>query len=233
MVQADHAPCSFRFRARSFMALLIAPQQPISTWLTEVDKCLARSPGFFARKSVVVDVSGLSLTKRNFVALVAALKTREIRILGVEGMDASWADDGLPPRLNSTGTTAPVEIADGPPSQPADAPPVPTPSLLIDTPLRSGQSIIHPGDVTIIGSVASGAEIVAAGSIHIYGALRGRALAGAYGNAGARIFCRRLEAELMSIGGYYAVADEWPAHLHKNSIHAWLDGEALKITPLN
>jgi len=233
MVQTDHAPCSFRFRARSFMALVIAPQRPITTWLAEVDKCLVRSPGFFARKSVVLDVSGLSLTKRNFVALMAALKTRDIRILGVEGMDPSWTDDDLPPRLNSAGAAAPVEVADAPPPQSADDPPMPIPSLLIDTPLRSGQSIVHAGDVTIIGSVASGAEIVAAGSIHIYGALRGRALAGAYGNASARIFCRRLEAELMSIGGYYAVADEWPVHLHKNSIHAWLDGEALKITPLN
>jgi septum site-determining protein MinC len=226
------APRSFRFRGRSFMALVIAPEQPISTWLAEVDKWLSRSPDFFARKSVVIDVAGLSLTKRNLVALIADLKTRDIRILGVEGVDPSWADNGLPPLLNCSGIVAPAEISVCPSESP-EAPQVPTSSLLIDMPVRSGQSIIHPGDVTIIGSVASGAEIVAAGSIHIYGALRGRALAGAYGDSSARIFCRRLEAELMSIGGYYAVADELPFHLHKNPIHAWLDGEALKITPLN
>ena len=86
------------------MALVIAPEQPISTWLAEVDKWLSRSPDFFARKSVVIDVAGLSLTKRNLVALIADLKTRDIRILGVEGVDPSWADNGLPPLLNCSGT---------------------------------------------------------------------------------------------------------------------------------
>jgi septum site-determining protein MinC len=74
---------------------------------------------------------------------------------------------------------------------------------VFEHPIRSGQSIIFPhGDVTILGSVASGAEVVAGGSIHVYGALRGRALAGSTGDMRARIFCSRNEAELMSIDGY-------------------------------
>jgi septum site-determining protein MinC len=233
MATAPYPPHSLRFRGRSFLALVLKPEMPISGWLAEVDQWLSRSPGFFAGKSVVIDVSGLSLTKRNFVALIADLKARDIRILGMEGAHPSWIDDGLPPLMNGSRTAGPVDVADAPSSQPPAAPLAPTSSLLIDTPVRSGQSILHDGDVTIIGSVASGAEIVAAGSIHIYGALRGRVLAGAYGNTSARIFCRRLEAELMSIGGYYAVADELAAHLHKKSIHAWLEGEALKITTLD
>ena len=56
------------------------------------------------------------------------------------------------------------------------------------------------GDVTVLGAIASGAEVVAGGSIHVYGALRGRAMAGADGNRDARIFCSRLEAELLAIG---------------------------------
>ena len=75
--------------------------------------------------------------------------------------------------------------------------------------MRSGQSVIFPeGDVTVLGSVGSGAEIVAGGSIHIYGTLRGRAIAGATGNARARIFCRKLEAELLAIDGLYKTADD-------------------------
>ena len=62
--------------------------------------------------------------------------------------------------------------------------------------------------MTVVGSVASGAEIVAGGSIHVYGTLRGRAIAGLLGNARARIFCRRLEAELLAIDGVYSTADE-------------------------
>ena len=76
------------------------------------------------------------------------------------------------------------------------------PSLVIETPVRSGQSIFYPeGDVTVLGSVASGAEIVAGGSVHIYGALRGRALAGSTGNPKARIYCQKLDAELLAGDG--------------------------------
>ena len=74
-------------------------------------------------------------------------------------------------------------------------------SLLLESPVRSGQSIFSEGDVTVLGSVASGAEIVAGGSIHVYGALRGRAMAGSNGNATSRIFCQKIEAELLAING--------------------------------
>ncbi len=99
--------------------------------------------------------------------------------------------------------------------------------------MRSGQTIYHPyGDVVVLGSVGSGAEIVAGGSIHIYGALRGRAMAGANGNAKARIFCRKIEAELLAIGGYYRTADDLEEDLRNRPIQAWLDGETMVIAAL-
>ena len=94
------------------------------------------------------------------------------------------------------------------------------------------QSLFHEGDVTVIGSVSSGAEIVATGSIHIYGTLRGRVLAGADGNPRAHIFCRRVEAELIAIDGYYRMADEMAPLLGK-PIHAWLEDGALTIKTLD
>jgi len=76
--------------------------------------------------------------------------------------------------------------------------------------VRSGQSVIFPeGDVTVLGSVGSGAEIVAGGSIHIYGTLRGRAMAGVNGNPAARIYCQKIEAELLAIDGYYRRPKNW------------------------
>src|SRR5260370_35530681 len=83
-------------------------------------------------------------------------------------------------------------------------------SLLLDSPVRSGQSIFSEGDVTVLGSVASGAEIVARGSIHVYGALRGRAMAASSGNAAARIFGKKVEAGCLAINGYYKPAEEVP-----------------------
>lgn len=117
----------------------------------------------------------------------------------------------------------------------AAAPPAPqVPSLLIEAPVRSGQTIMNAdGDVIILGSVASGAEVIAAGSIHVYGALRGRALAGAYGNESARIFCRRFEAELIAIGGYYKVTEDTEIGLRHKPVQAWLSGNELKIASLD
>ena len=107
-------------------------------------------------------------------------------------------------------------------------------SLLIDVPVRSGQSVVYiEGDVTVLGSVGSGAEIIAGGSIHIYGTLRGHAMAGATGNRRARIFCHRFEAELLAIGAYYKTADEIEASLRHGPAQAWLDGNTLKISAMN
>ena len=106
-------------------------------------------------------------------------------------------------------------------------------SLLIRHSVRSGQSISHEGgDVTIVGSVASGAEVVAGGSIHIYGALRGRAIAGLAGNANARIFCSKLHAELVAIDGVYQTADDMPRERIGGPACAWLDGDLMRITPI-
>jgi septum site-determining protein MinC len=100
----------------------------------------------------------------------------------------------------------------------------------MDSSIRSGQCIVHPeGDVIVVGSVASGAEVIAGGSIHIYGTLRGRAIAGSR-DARARIFCRKLEAELLSIDGLYMVADDMPAHLRGQPIQVWLDGDSMMMT---
>ena len=123
-----------------------------------------------------------------------------------------------------------AHAAAGPPAQrPAAAK-----SLIIGAPVRSGQSVVHEdGDVTIIGSVASGAEIIAGGSIHVYGRLRGRAIAGLTSGAGARIFCRKLEAELMAIDGLYITAEEWGEALRGQAVQAWRDGDTVRVTALD
>ncbi len=219
---------SFKFRGGSFHALVVKPEIPIEGWLAEIDSLLARSPGFFAGKSLVVDVAGLDLTKQTFLDLLDELSRRHIRILGVEGAAASVLDGKVPSLMRGQSERCKVT------APPEETPPAPAVSLLLDTPVRSGQLIVHAdGDVTVVGSVASGAEIVAAGSIHIYGTLRGRALAGAYGNPEARIFCRRLDAELMAIDGRYILADEIEPQFRKESIQAWLDGDELKFAAMN
>jgi septum site-determining protein MinC len=99
--------------------------------------------------------------------------------------------------------------------------------------VRSGQQVYARGqDLTVVGSVGAGAEVIADGNIHIYGALRGRALAGAAGDTRARVFCREYGAELVAVAGHYRVLDDAPAHLHGRALHIRLDGERLLFEPL-
>jgi septum site-determining protein MinC len=221
---------SFKFRGGTFHALVVKPETPIDAWLTDIDRLLARWHGFFTGKSVVIDVSNLPLSKDAFLSLLDELSKRDIRILGVEGADPSCID-GRIPSLTRGKTAEPKQEAA---PEIATSAPAPASSILIDAPVRSGQQIVHPhGDVTVIGSVASGAEIVAAGSVHVYGTLRGRVLAGAYGNERARIFCRKLQAELMAIDGHYVMADDIEPHLREACIQAWLAKDGLEITTMD
>ena len=87
--------------------------------------------------------------------------------------------------------------------------------------------------MTVVGSVASGAEVIAGGSIHVYGSLRGRAIAGSMGNAKARIFCRKFEAELVAIDGLYKTADEMGKDLRGRPVQARLDGDAIVTAALD
>src|SRR6476646_8351254 len=164
--------------------------------------------------------------------LVENLAERKIRVLGITGVDPAIEEPGLPPILR--GGRGPQQTTPDLPKAPTlvvNAAPRRQPaSLLIETPVRSGQSVVFvDGDVTVLGSVGSGAEIVAGGSVHIYGTLRGRAMAGANGNSLARIFCQLVEAELLDIDSYYKTADEIEDSLRRQPIQAWLEGETLKI----
>jgi septum site-determining protein MinC len=216
-------------RGRSYVAFVFSPVVPIVGWLEEIDATLARSPGFFVGKPVVLDLSAVSLSQSAITHLVASLEQRNIRVLGIEGVDAAQVTTGMPPLL--TGGRHCVLVQNEPKKPEAK---MKSSSLLLDSPVRSGQSVVFAeGDVTVLGSVGSGAEIVAGGSIHIYGALRGRAMAGVNGNSAARIFCQKIEAELLAIDGYYQTAEDMDANLRNRPAQAWLDGNIMKITPLN
>ena len=155
-----------------------------------------------------------ALGKRELVALVCELQARveQAQVIGA-----------VSPESPSTADTAPAQSG-GPRIS----------CLVIDESVRSGQVIEFPeGDVTVVGSVGSGAEIVAGGSIHVYGSLRGRALAGTGGDPAARIFCRRFQAELLAINGSYRLTDNFPAELRDRAVQARLDGMRMSLTPLD
>ncbi|MCF3933934.1 septum site-determining protein MinC [Acuticoccus sp. M5D2P5] len=248
------------------MAFVLSPQPPVAEWLEDFDTFARRSPGFFAGRPVVVDISHMPPTRPELVHLITELKRRHITIMGLDGRAPGelGADArGLPPILSggkeiaglaqlaetagsaadkadsaessvpkpdldavAEAAIAAVEKAIEEPSEPD--------TLIIDAPIRSGQSVVNlKGDVTVIGSVASGSEVIAAGSIHVYGALRGRAIAGSNGNRKARIFAQALHAELVAIDGLYKTAEDLERGFVGRAVQAWLDGDALKMAAFN
>ena len=189
---------------------------------------------------MALDLSAVNLSAAAIAELVADLEKRNICILGIEGIDPAKWQAGLPPVLRGGRGTQPFELsaknaaASAPGRYPASSAKPQPASLLIEEPVRSGQSVVFmEGDITVLGSVGSGAEIIAGGSIHVYGTLRGRALAGATGDARARIFCHSVEAELLAIDSYYRTADDIEDSLRRRSVQAWLEAGTLKISAMN
>jgi septum site-determining protein MinC len=224
------------------MAFVLTPQPPIMDWLANLDVALERSKGFFSGYPVALDLSAVQLSAQAVGHLITNLEERNIRVLGIEGFDPGELADRLPPVLRAGRSAQAPQLPAPVAAVPAPVTTMPVPvtkpsaasSLLIEDPVRSGQSVIFTdGDITVLGSVGSGAEIVAGGSIHIYGTLRGRAMAGATGNDRARIFCHRVEAELLAIDSYYKTADEIEDSLRRGPVQAWLEGRTLKISAMH
>ncbi|MFN3507153.1 MAG: septum site-determining protein MinC [Allorhizobium sp.] len=243
-------PRSIRIKGRSFLAVVLTPDPPFDDWLVRLDDLAARSAGFFLGRPVVLDVSDIEIDKPQLKSLIAELAARNVSIMGIEGGRPSLVEPGMPPQLKGGKPAADYEVpreevpessaakpkgkAEKQPTEQA-APqvvvqqsPVSAPSMIVRETIRSGQSVIYTqGDVTVIGSVQSGAEVIAGGSVHIYGALRGRALAGCVGNADARIFCRKFESELVAIDGVYAMTDDMDPDLKGHPVQLWLEGDAI------
>jgi septum site-determining protein MinC len=222
-------------RGRSVLALVIAPQWPLDAWLATLDAQTRRSADLLGQRPVVVNLAAAPGGERGPAAALealVALAARNIKVIGVEGIDPSvlgqtrWARLPIIPPGRETRRE---EGAAAPPAATA-----PAASLLIDRPVRSGQSIVFDqGDITVIGAVSSGAEVIAGGSIHVYGALRGRAIAGLTAGAAARIFCRKLEAEMVAVDGRYRTAEHWGAELHGRAVQIRFERNALRFSVLD
>lgn len=140
-------------------------------------------------------------------------------------------------RQTSAATDAGIAAKAAPTKANAPTAPAPKPAadigMVHTAPIRSGQQIYaEQRDLTVLSTVGAGAEVIADGSIHIYGALRGRALAGARDNDKARIFCREFHAELVAIAGHYKVMEDLPADLRGKAVQVWLDNEQIHIAAL-
>ncbi|HTT80758.1 MAG TPA: septum site-determining protein MinC [Stellaceae bacterium] len=209
----------------------------------ELAQQVARSPRFFRYAPVVLDLKGADgfTDAAQFGEARRALAERTLALVGVQNGEPAQVDAAAAAGLASFAPTA-TQPARRVPPQPAAAnipEPAPPPAALparasarlVGEPVRSGTQIYARGtDLVVTAAVSAGAELVADGNIHVYGALRGRALAGAAGDTNARIFCARFEAELVSIAGHYLVSDQFPAELRGAAVQVVLDDDRLTVT---
>ena len=236
---------AFQVRGRFLTALVlrIDAESTGGTFYAQLDEQLRKTPQFFSGAPMVLDLANATGLRQPgpIRELVESLRGRDLRVFGVQNAsdmdEAALQAMGLIPV--TTGRDAPLPRPEAAQSQsqakgraPAAeaAPPRRAENKVIRSPVRSGQLIMaEQGDLTVIGSVASGAELVAAGNIHVYGPLRGRAMAGCHGDEGAHIFCQSLEAELVAIAGLYQTSETLDATARKGCTHIYLEDEKLRM----
>ncbi|MDQ5911010.1 MAG: putative septum site-determining protein MinC [Pseudomonadota bacterium] len=191
---------------------------------TAVERHLAekvkQAPGFFNNTPVVIDLEGMadSPDGLDFNGLYELLRVHGMAPVGIRNgtpiQQAAARLAGLPALPETRASSA---------KKPDKTESVVSLSRIVSHPVRSGQQIYAPdGDLIVLGAVSAGAEVIADGHIHIYGALRGRALAGARGDAETRIFCQSLEAELISIAGRYRISEQVDAADRGKAVQIYL-----------
>jgi len=243
MSQADLLDQAPVFQLKGSM-LAITVLELAQNDLERLDQQLAvkveQAPDFFNNTPLVLALDKLPADcNLDLPALIALCRKHGLRTLALRAGDAQIIEVAgaldlpvLPPsgakerKLDLT-SKASVE-----PTKPAE--PTYRPTRVVTTPIRGGQQVYaKDGDLIVLAAVSPGAELLADGNIHVYGPLRGRALAGIKGDTSARIFCQQLAAEMVSIAGHYKVAEDLRRDpLWTEAVQMQLSGDVLNITRL-
>ncbi|MCB1938724.1 MAG: septum site-determining protein MinC [Rhodocyclaceae bacterium] len=238
-------PIEFRGASLGIMTARMRDTDPMRL-ADAMHAMLGGMPDFFNREATVMDFSGLANAPENidWASLTSLLRRYRLQPVAITGLAEAFAESArraglavLDDITASTPDPAPAPAEPPPPATPAAAPAA-AQTLIVDRPLRSGQqAYAKGGDLVLLAGVSHGAEVIADGSIHCYGPLRGRALAGAQGNERARIFSTDFGPELVSIAGMYRTFEKGiPENVAGKAAQAWLDGpgdqQTLKIAPL-
>jgi septum site-determining protein MinC len=192
---------------------------------------IKQAPSFFSNTPVVIDLENMTEAKdtldfKGFYELLRGYGMIPVGVRnGAQKVQAAARLAGVP--------VLPESRAGGVSKKPERVEPTPSRNLVINHPIRSGQeAYAADGDLIILGSVSAGADVAAAGNIHVYGALRGRALAGVKGDTEAWIFCHSLEAELISIAGHYQISEQIESADRAKAVQIHLNQERLIIEHL-
>jgi len=209
-----------------------------SALAAEVERRLAEQADFFDQDPVLVDLAQLPAgSDVDFAELVRSLRRLRVLPIGVRGARADQVEAARAAGLVEAPEVPAVRPAPAPgpaPAPPQAALPQSLPTMVIERPLRSGQQVYaRNADLIVMAAVSNGAEVIADGNVHVYAPLRGKAIAGARGNAAARIFATCMQPELVSIAGIYRTAETpLPPEIEGRAAKISLVGEKLVIEAL-
>jgi septum site-determining protein MinC len=238
-----NANAVFQLKGSLFtLTVLHLLQADLTALAEQLKQAIQQAPRFFQHMPIIIDLQKLAgaETALDFSGLINALRAQNVIPIGIRGGNAQQQTAAVTMGMAVFSNTKadPLEINAAPTSK--IAPAVATPaaattashfSRIITQPVRSGQQIYaRNSDLIVLASVSAGAELIADGNIHIYGALRGRALAGVSGNVEARVFCQSLEAELVSIAGHYWLHEDLQTNPLKQHVQIYLDNDRLQIS---
>lgn len=232
----NHTP-SLEFKSSTFsVPVLVLTSNDVTDIEQQLQDKVRLAPEFFRNSPLIFDLE--ELNKHNLDIdidrLTKIVRSLDLLPIGIRGGNTEQnkraLELGIPVHSGHT-SAAPAKPKK---EEPASAPKPESQteivtSTLITQPIRSGQRIYAQGDLIILAQVSAGAEILAEGNIHVYGSLRGRALAGVQGNTAARIFCSDLQAELISIAGTYKLSEDLNEAAHKNPVQIYLQNNTLII----
>ncbi len=234
---AHHSPV-LEFKSSSFsVPVLVLASNAITLIEQQLQEKIYQAPEFFKNSPLVFDLQELNkldldIDVTELTGIIRKLGLLPIGIRsGTTQQNQQALELGIPVHSGHSTTAS----SDAQKQQTPEPEPIPEPqavavtSTLITHPVRSGQRIYAEGDLVILAQVSAGAEIMAEGNIHVYGSLRGRALAGVQGNTEARIFCSDLQAELISIAGNYKISEDLNGTVLNQPVQIYLQNHALVI----
>ncbi|KZZ72954.1 hypothetical protein A3765_12795 [Oleiphilus sp. HI0130] len=206
----------------------------------ELSAKVAQAPGFFENLPVVIGLEKYASSSLDFEQLLGICKAHSVKAIGVRGASLELQEQArafdlgiLAKQKEKSPAYDSDELAAPEPAPAPEAQTIVQASKVIQHPIRSGQQVYAAdGDLIILASVSAGAEILADGNIHVYGTLRGRALAGVKGNMSARVFCHSMAAELVSVAGQYKISEDIPSSALGKPCQVYLEDESLKFKEL-
>ncbi|MDD2802521.1 MAG: septum site-determining protein MinC [Methylobacter sp.] len=238
---SNYHPPALEFKSTTFsVPVLVLANNDVIIIEHQLQEKIQLAPEFFKNSPVIIDLQELNKQDLNIdiSELVNMLRSLAFLPIGIRGATTQQLKKALelaipahtgPNQASAIDSVKPQALQATPATEPA---PILESATLITQPIRSGQRIYAHGDLIILAQVSAGAEILAEGNIHVYGSLRGRALAGVQGNIEARIFCSDLQAELISIAGTYKISEDLTEIVRNRPVQICLQNNTLTIKNL-